>query len=102
MLWTKVLSALKGLTYPEIFSIVMFGKVEVLHKSISILCSSKQHCLLYTTLICSAKFFSVLVGICATLNSHIQALKLFLLLYGCIFEGWYFGAIMGSAKVKCL
>ena len=82
MLWTKVLSALKGLTYPEIFPIVMFGEIEVLHKSISVLCNSKQHYLLYTTLIWSAQIVTVLLeGICAILNSHIQALKLYIYYY---------------------
>ena len=43
-------------------------------------------------------------GICATLNLCIQALKLYLY-YHKLFEGCYFGAIMGTvkiAKIKCL
>ena len=38
-------------------------------------------------------------GTCATLNSHIQALKQSGYKAGYLFEGCYFGAIMGSAKL---
>ena len=38
-------------------------------------------------------------GTCATLNSRIQALKLNKYKASYLFEGCYFGAIMGSAKL---
>ena len=44
-------------------------------------------------------------GICATLNSRIQALKLYRYRAGYLFEGCYFGAVRGNAKIakiKCL
>ena len=64
--------------------------------------------ILYTTLIWNAKHFvsiALLEGICATLNLHIQALKQSRYKVGYLFEGCYFGTIMGSmkiAKIKCL
>ena len=45
------------------------------------------------------------ITICATLNLRIQALKRSRYKAGYIFEGCYFGAIMGTAKIakiKCL
>ena len=50
-------------------------------------------------------FTALLEGICATLNLRIQALRLHRYKAGYLFEGCYFGAIMGSlriVKIKCL
>ena len=53
-----------------------------------------------------SRFTALMEGICATLSSHIHAFKnIYLFLYRYLFEGGYFGAIMGSvkiAKIKCL
>ena len=60
----------------------------------------------YTALIWSAKRFAMLEGICATLNlcidKHSSTWR-YKAVY--LFEGFYFGAIMGIAKIakiKCL
>ena len=67
--------------------------------------------LLYKALIWSANKFALnistalLESICATSNLHIQSLKLNIYKAGYLFEGYYFGAIIGSAKIekiKCL
>ena len=56
-------------------------------------------------LIWSAKDFALqitalLEGICANLNSRIQ--NIYFLLYRYLFEGCYFGAFIGRAKIKSL
>ena len=48
-----------------------------------------------------APFTALREGICATLKSHIQALKLYICYYIDIYlkDVFIFGAIMGSAKI---